>query len=339
MNKSISATIKIRMIPYAIIIISIIILLSFSLSNASASPFFKDPNIINVNLNSPRALISSLNYLQVNQGNYNVAGDANVTSYYGLINILFNNTSISIFNTSLYPSEFEWQIIYNDSNNTIIIMNLKGSDGYNLIITIDKNQVTGSYVKFNLSEYNCTMAVINYPTFSLAIFLYSGDAITPPPNGESYDIYFAYNHTTEEFYDSGNDIEQEWLNVTIFWTLNQDLEPVFINGWANTTVETSAYIPNTVFNEPEPWDKLNNYFITIHNIYYNTLNTLDTIDDYNVYVGGYAQIWNYSFLPVNIPSDYQLLGGTVWVNVSYLYGEGGVGANAEASVDIPANNL
>jgi hypothetical protein len=58
-----------------------------------------------------------------------------------------------------------------------------------------------------------------------------------------------------------------------------------------------------------------------------------------MYVGGYAQIWNYSFLPVNIPSDYQLLGGTVWVNVSYLYGEGGVGANAEASVDIPANNL
>lgn len=208
-------------------------------------------------------------------------------------------------------------------------MNLKGSDGYNLSIKNDKNQVTGSYVKFNLSEYNCTMSFMNYPTFSLASFLYSGDVITPPPNGGSHDICFAYNHTTEQFYYSGNDIEREWLNVTVFWTLNQDLQPVFINGWANTTVETSEYIPNTVFND----------FITIHNISYKTLDTLDTIDDYNVYVGGYAQIWNYSFLPVNIPSDYQPLGGTVWVNVSYLYGKGEVGANTEASVDIPANNL
>lgn len=66
MHKSVSATIK---KTYAIIIISIVILLSSSLKKASASPFFKDPNIINVNLNSPRALISSMNYLQVNQGN------------------------------------------------------------------------------------------------------------------------------------------------------------------------------------------------------------------------------------------------------------------------------
>ena len=67
-------------------------------------------------------------------------------------------------------------------------------------------------------------------------------ATPPPPNG-GYDIWSAFNHSYEVV--QGNEVFQEWENVTIFWYESSTVNAVFIQSWLNNTGEASYVYTNS----------------------------------------------------------------------------------------------
>lgn len=204
----------------------------------------------------PKILVNSIEFLQNNPGMYSVLEKWIVVSENGTIKIADSsgNNSVSVFNTSTQSAEYQYKLVYNQTyeglKNTTVIF-LKSTNGYSDTATNEEGQLIGNY---NVSTVNTTtsaMILVEYPIFATARVTYNlsaPDIITPPPGG-GLSGYYAENHTVVTY--EGNQENQAWFNVTIWFYFNSAGNPVFVSAWMNMTAEASGKVSQYDFFQNE----------------------------------------------------------------------------------------
>lgn len=289
----------------------------------------------------PIILVNSIQYLENNPGIFQISNNISVISLKGIVEIAdsFNGYSIIILNTSSQSDSYQYRLIYSQnqsSNYKATILLLNSNNGFYYNITNYLNQITGVFHISVTNELNSTMRIVNYQTFALARLYYQSgsDPIPPPPNG-GYDIWSAFNHTYEVA--QGNEIFQEWENVTIFWYESSTGNAVFIKSWLNDTGEAS--------------DVYTSYFGQIYGLYEAHLavnlgvvpygHGLPLSDaNYSVNVGLPAISW-YFFTWNTFETQNNPIGHNIWGNDSFSYGENGMASPGPllGEIQVPSNDL
>jgi hypothetical protein len=324
-----------------VLVVSFLILFSVGFASGSQGPE------TNGNLESkafvvspPVILVSSIEYLENNPGIFQISNNITVISGEGIVTIAdsSNGHSIVVLNTSSQSYSNQYKLIYSQyqsSNYNITTLLLNSNNGFYYDITNYLNQTTGVFHISVINEVNSTMSIVDYQTFALArIYYQSGsDPIPPPPNG-GYDIWTAFNHTY--VVAQGNEVFQEWENVTIYWYESSTGNAVFIKSWLNNTVEASAVYTNSfgqIYGLSEA--HLDLYLGVID--YGHGLPLSDS--NYSVPVGGPAYYW-YFFTWNTFETQNNPIGHNIWENDSLSYGEGLASPDLpSAEIHVPSNDL
>jgi hypothetical protein len=290
----------------------------------------------------PVILINSIEYLENNPGIFQISNNVTVISARGTVDIYDSSNGDSIIVSNLYgkTSSFQYELVYfqdqfSTPNVTTLLLN--STNGYHYSITNYIGQTTGMYGISATNESNSAMRIAGYLTFALARIYYQTytDALPPPPTG-TYDIWFAYNHSSEVF--QGNQEIQEWENVTIYWSENSaGTSASFIEAWLNNTGEASAYYTNS-FGEEYGLGEAQ-IFINLGVVPYG-LSFVVTEANYTVAVGGQALEWLF-FTWNAFENNNNPLGRNIWENDSFLYGYNGLEGPPplKADIEVPSNDL